>query len=152
MLRARWLCWIQISEEWKGDIQGGKGGCGAAHFEHEVGTAGWGASAARSPSARRVGGVAGPSDNDDSGMLNELVYEPCWKATWTYWTSTGGRSGGAVSLSAPEIGSIEEGEAAAGEEEHAAAGGLPILPRMVDGKQRPSSTRAYLEVGKGKVQ
>ena len=44
----------------------------------------------------------------------------------------------------PEIGSIEEDEAA--------AGGLPILPRMVDGKQRPSATRAYLEVGKGKVQ
>jgi len=48
--------------------------------------------------------------------------------------------------------SIEEDEAAVGEEEHAAAGGLPILPRMVDGKQRPSATRAYLEVGKGKVQ
>jgi hypothetical protein len=44
------------------------------------------------------------------------------------------------------------GGRAVGEEEHAAAGGLPILPRMVDGKQRPSATRAYLEVGKGKVQ
>ena len=31
----------------------------------------------------------------------------------------------------PEIGSIEEDEAA--------AGGLPILPRMVDGKQRPGT-------------
>ena len=111
-----------------------------------------GACAACSPSARRVGGVAEPSDDDDSGMLDELVYEPCWKATWTYWTSMGGRSGGAVSLLAPEIDSIEEDEAAAGEEEHAAAGGLPILPRMADGKQRPSTTKAYLEVSKGKVQ
>ena len=41
----------------------------------------------------------------------------------------GGRSGGAVRLSALEIGSIEEDEAAAGEEKHVVAGGLPILPR-----------------------
>jgi hypothetical protein len=45
---------------------------------------------------------------------------------------------------------IEEDEAATGVEEHAAAGGLPILPRMVYGKQRTGAMRACLEVGKGK--
>jgi rRNA small subunit pseudouridine methyltransferase Nep1 len=51
----------------------------------------------------------------------------------------------------------EEEEAAAGEEGHAAVDGLPIVPRMVDGKRRPGAIfvleRACLEVGKvGKVQ
>ena len=53
--------------------------------------------------------------------------------------------------------SSEEDEAAAGKEEHAAADGLPILPRTVDGKRQPGAIfvleRACLEVGKvGKVQ
>jgi hypothetical protein len=57
----------------------------------------------------------------------------------------------------PEVGSGEEDEAVAGKEEHAAADGLPILPRTVDGKRRPGAIfvleRACLEVGKvGKVQ
>jgi rRNA small subunit pseudouridine methyltransferase Nep1 len=54
-------------------------------------------------------------------------------------------------------GNEEEEEAAAGEEGHAAVDGLPIVPRMVDGKRRPGAIfvleRACLEVGKvGKVQ
>jgi hypothetical protein len=68
----------------------------------------------------------------------------------------------AEELPPPEVGSgeekvSEEDEAAAGKEEHAAADGLPILPRMVDGKRQPGAIfvleRACLEVGKvGKVQ
>jgi len=59
-------------------------------------------------------------------------------------------------LPPPEVGS-EEDEAVTGKEEHAAADGLPILPRMVDGKRQPGAIfvleRACLEVGKvGKVQ
>ncbi|XP_066318388.1 uncharacterized protein [Miscanthus floridulus] len=46
----------------------------------------------------------------------------------------------------------EEEEAAAGGEGHAAVDGLPILPRMVDGKRQPGAIfvleRACLEVGK----
>ncbi|CAD6247286.1 unnamed protein product [Miscanthus lutarioriparius] len=49
-------------------------------------------------------------------------------------------------------GNEEEEEAAAGEEGHAAVDGLPIVPRMVDGKRRPGAIfvleRACLEVGK----
>jgi len=63
----------------------------------------------------------------------------------------------AEELPPPEVGSGEEDEAAAGKEEHAAADGLPIIPRTVDGKRRPGAIfvleRACLEVGKvGKVQ
>ena len=68
----------------------------------------------------------------------------------------------AEELPPPEVGSgeeksSEEDEAAAGKEEHAAADGLPILPRTVDGKRQPGAIfvleRACLEVGKvGKVQ
>ena len=62
----------------------------------------------------------------------------------------------AEELPPPEVGS-EEDEAVTGKQEHAAADGLPILPRMVDGKRQPGAIfvleRACLEVGKvGKVQ
>ncbi|XP_066319081.1 uncharacterized protein [Miscanthus floridulus] len=57
----------------------------------------------------------------------------------------------AEELPPPEVGS-EEDEAVTGKEEHAAADGLPILPRMVDGKRQPGAIfvleRACLEVGK----
>jgi len=62
----------------------------------------------------------------------------------------------AEELPPPEVGS-EEDEAVTGKQEHAAADGLPILPRTVDGKRQPGAIfvleRACLEVGKvGKVQ